>query len=83
MKNIWYGYENEPYKSKTKKRKTKKSDHKHIYKPCYVKYQTSKDEYIHKAEYCVLCNKVTNYTLYYLSEKQIDQSLPIFIIYPY
>jgi hypothetical protein len=42
------------YKKKAKKQPRKKTDHKHIYKPCIIRNPIRSDIY----EYCTICGKV-------------------------
>lgn len=42
------------YKKKAKRQPRKKTDHKHMYKPCVIKSRIRSDIY----EYCTICGKV-------------------------
>lgn len=62
-----------------KKPRTKKSNHKHIYEECLLRYTrknkfTGKDELKHiRAKKCTVCNKISD-VIYFETEKITDES---------
>ena len=60
-----------------KKKKVKKSDHKHRYLPCYIIFDNV--EWMTDpvpAQYCEICGKVADVTLF--SNEGFDSRLPVF-----
>ena len=76
--------EDPKYKKKKNKKIVKKSDHKHIYKPCYFKSQeyisfTGKHKFhLWKGTYCCICGRIND--MWIRDVRHVDESLPIFSI---
>lgn len=65
------------HRKKKSKRKTKRSDHKHIYKPCYYKYGHL--PYLVSGTYCSICGRHGGNTNWFDTPvKEADPELPIF-----
>jgi len=86
MRNLWFGYEDEPYRSKPKKRKNKRSKHKHEYAPCLIRQKWDND-YIkltdyawHEGSYCIHCGYIRNIYFSWGDSPQDDSDLPKFEI---
>lgn len=73
MNNVWFGYEDENYKHKSKKKSIKKADHKHQYELCYIDYCG-----LHEGEYCSICGRIKTYSLCKIQKP--NKNLPIFKI---
>ncbi len=78
-----FGYEDVPYKKRAKKKKNKRSNHKHEYAKCLIK-SLDFPKYWSRGEYCIHCGRIKNITLswgYYdkLSQEELDK-LPRFEI---
>lgn len=78
MNDLWYGYEDAPYKkSKSKKPILKKSDHKHKYAIGLIRDETYKHWY--RCEYCTSCGRIKTVLFFgkELTEKDFN-TLPMF-----
>lgn len=53
-----------PYKSKRRKKKTVKSNHKHKYEKIICKYYMNEREQYCLADKCLICGKINNYKLF-------------------
>ena len=55
--SIWYGYEDQPYKSGSKKNKISRSNHKHVYEHCLIKIIEFPRGWW-RAQYCTQCGRI-------------------------
>jgi len=61
-------FDNEIPKYKKKKHKTvSKSNHKHIYKPCWIKTRIFDNETTLLSTYCIVCGKIKD-TMFFLAK---------------
>lgn len=72
------------YKKKKQKKKVKKSNHKHIYAPCYFDYGISvyrnhqKIRVYSSGTYCSICGRIGNYYFNNVPIEEANPDLPIF-----
>lgn len=76
MDDLWYGYEDNPYKKSPEKKKVKKSDHKHDYKPCLL----DDGHWIVKGTYCVHCGRIYDFSIINYNNWATNTTLPRFKI---
>lgn len=79
MSDLWYGYEDVPYKkSKSKKPILKKSDHKHKYALGLIRDKTF--NHWNRCEYCIICGRIKDILFFgNVTEKDFN-TLPMFEI---
>ncbi len=75
--SLWYGYEDQPYKSSPKHSKSKKSNHKHVYKPCLI----DDKKFLWQGKYCIKCGRlqITSF-LWDMISTEDQKNLPKFIV---
>lgn len=59
------GWEDQKYRGKRKKPKTKKASHKHTYRPIIICYSFNDHSYYSLKSYCTICGKVREFELKY------------------
>ena len=71
---LWYGYEDAPYKKKKKNKKNKKTNHKHDYHSCILE----DGSFQCKATYCEICGHIDDIFLFQEISYVDRKILPIF-----
>lgn len=70
--NVWYGYEDQPYRSGSKKTKSPRSDHKHVYEDCLVKILSFSHMWCY-GQYCTKCGRIKDLHMYWGQEPSQDE----------
>lgn len=79
--NLWYGYEDTPYKKRNKQSTPKKANHKHEYHKCLIRAKDSNwsfEKQWHRSEYCIHCGRIKSIIFWQTITSEELNTLPKF-----